>query len=88
MGFKVREIQGTPNPNAVKFLLDREISSTPVSFLRPEEGVAHPLASQLFSIKGVISVLLLGDFVTVNKKPEIDWTTITGKVEQILQKYE
>ena len=86
MGYVIREIQGTPNPNAVKFLLNREISSSTLSFLRPEEGVAHPLASQLFSIKGVISLLFLGDFVTVNKKPEIPWTAITGKVEEILQK--
>jgi hypothetical protein len=88
MGYSVREIEGTPNPNAVKFLLNREISSNPISFLRPEEGENHPLASQLFSIKGVISVLFLGDFVTINKKPEANWATITQKVEEILQKCE
>jgi len=88
MGFQVKEIQATPNPNAAKFVLDREISDRPVSFLQAAEGMEHPVASQLFSIKGITSVLLLGDFVTINKKAEIPWKTITAKVEEILQKCE
>jgi hypothetical protein len=88
MGFQVKEIQPTPNPNAAKFVLDREISDRPISFLQAAEGKDHPVASQLFSIKGVCSVLMLGDFVTINKKPEIPWKTITEKVEEILQKCE
>jgi hypothetical protein len=88
MGFVVKEIQPTPNPNAVKFVLDQEIADRPISFLTPEEGQDHPLAKQLFSIKGVTSVLLLGDFITINKQPQIAWKTITEKVEEILQKCE
>jgi hypothetical protein len=88
MGYLVREIQGTPNPNAVKFLLNREISDRPVSFLKPEDGADHPVASQIFEIKGVASILFLGDFVTINKKPEAAWKIITEKVEEILQKCE
>ncbi len=88
MGFLVKEIQATPNPNAVKLVLDREISDKPISFLRAEEGTKHPVASQIFSIKGVTSVLILGDFVTINKKPDVSWKTITEKVEEILQKCE
>jgi hypothetical protein len=88
MGFQVKEIQPTPNPNAAKFVLDREISERPISFLQATEGKDHPVASQLFSINGVTSVLMLGDFVTIKKKPEIPWKTITEKVEEILQKCE
>ena len=86
MGFEVKEIQATPNPNAVKFVLDGEITDRPVSFLNPEEGKGHPLASQLFSIGGVTSVLLLGDFVTINKRSDVKWESITGNVEEILKK--
>jgi hypothetical protein len=57
-----------------------------VSFLEPAEGADHPIASQLFSIQGVTSVLLLGDFVTVNKSPRAKWEHITPKVKEILQK--
>ena len=85
MPFTVKEIQPTPNPNAAKFVLDREISNAPVSFLNPEQGEAHPIASQLFKIKGVTSILILGDFVTVNKTPDGNWRQITPKVQEILE---
>ena len=85
MPFKVIDIQPTPNPNAAKFVLDRQITTEPVSFLNPQQGEAHPIASQLFEIKGVISILILGDFVTVNKTPDAQWKQITPKVREILQ---
>jgi hypothetical protein len=85
MPFIVKEIQPTPNPNAAKFVLDREITAAPVSFLNPEQGAAHPIASQLFGIKGVTSILILGDFVTVNKTPDAHWKQITPKVQEILE---
>lgn len=85
MGFVVKEIQPTPNPNATKFVLDRAISTHPISFLNPEEGKGDPVASKLFGIQGVASVLLLGDFVTVNKTADAKWSTITRKVEEILK---
>jgi hypothetical protein len=86
LGFDVKEIQPTPNPNAVKFLLDRPITERPTSFLKAESAAGHPLATRLFSITGVNSVLLLGDFVTINKSPEARWTDITAKVKQALSK--
>jgi hypothetical protein len=86
MGFNVTEIQLTPNPNALKFVLDREISDRPISFLTAAEGANHPLASQLFGITGVTSVLILGDFVTVNKEAGEKWEPITARVKEILQK--
>lgn len=84
MPFEIREIQATPNPNAMKFVLDREVSSQPMSFLTAEAAVDHPLASQLFSIHGVSSVLLLGDFITINKSSGAKWPDIKKTVKQML----
>ena len=84
MPFDVREIQPTPNPNAVKFVLDRPISDRPVSFLSAEQATGHPIAQQLFAIGGVTSVLLLGDFVTINKDASAAWPTIKRRVKQVL----
>jgi len=86
MGFIVKEIQPTPNPNAAKFVLDGEISDRPISFLNADQGSGHPVAAQLFSIEGVTSVLMLGDFVTVNKDLHVKWDGITPKVREILEK--
>ena len=85
MAFKVIDIQPTPNPNAAKFILDGEISAQPTSFFNADQAKDHPIACKLFAINGVASVLLLGDFVTVNKRPEIKWSALTDKVQSVLQ---
>jgi NFU1 iron-sulfur cluster scaffold homolog, mitochondrial len=84
MGFKVTEIQPTPNPNAVKFMLDKPISAQPTSFFNKDQAVDHPLAKKLFAIPGVSSLLLLGDFLTVNKTPDVPWKDIVKAVETVL----
>ncbi len=84
MGFQVTEVQDTPNPNAAKFVLDRQISDQPASFFNAEAAKDHPIASRLFEIPGVTSLLLLGDFVTVNKQPDAKWTAIKPKVRKVL----
>ena len=84
MPFDVTEIQPTPNPNAVKFMLDRPISDGSVSFLSPDEAHSHPIAQRLFAIPGVSSLLLLGDFVTVNKDAKAAWPQIKRRVQQVL----
>jgi hypothetical protein len=85
MRFTVRETQSTPNPNAAKFVLDRPVTDRPVSFLHAGDAAGHPLASRLFEIPGVCAVLLLGDFVTVNKTPDAKWPGIKSQVKRVLQ---
>ena len=82
---EVVEVQPTPNPNALKFVLNRPIVDRPTSFLHPEAANGHAIASRLFEVPGVASVLLLGDFVTVNKDPAIRWEQITDRVREILK---
>ena len=84
MGFKVVEIQPTPNPNAVKLVLDGEISDRPMSFFNAEAAKDHPLPTAIFAIEGVTSLLLLGDFITINKSPAARWTDITPKARAVL----
>jgi hypothetical protein len=86
MPFKVQEVQPTPNPNAAKFVLDRPIVEQPTSFFNAAAATGHPLAEQLFAIPGVSSLLLLGDFITVNKTPDAKWGEITPRVKAILSK--
>jgi hypothetical protein len=86
MGYEVKEVRPTPNPNAVKFVLDRPIAAQPTSFFNAESAQGHPVASQLFGVDGVTSVLLLGDFVTVNKRAEVQWLDVRRRVEEILNR--
>ena len=86
MSFRVLEIQPTPNPNAAKFVLDRPVSERPLSFFNAAAAEGYPLAQKLFGIRGVTSLLLLGDFITINKSPEAVWNDITAQAEAILGK--
>ena len=84
MGFKVIEIQPTPNPNAVKLVLDSSVSDAPMSFFNASAAKDFPLAMALFAIDGVSSLLLLGDFITINKSPSAQWADITPKARAVL----
>jgi NFU1 iron-sulfur cluster scaffold homolog, mitochondrial len=84
MGFKVVEIQSTPNPNAAKFVLDRSVTEQPMSFFNAEAAKDYPLAVELFAIDGVTSLLLLGDFITINKSPAADWADIKRRARAVL----
>lgn len=80
----VIEVQPTPNPNALKFVLDRPITDQPASYFSAEAAKDHDVARRLFAIEGVCSVLLLNDFVTVNKQPQAQWKSIRTKVRKLL----
>ena len=85
MGFRVIEIQPTPNPNALKFVLDRQVSQQPMSFFNAAAARDYPLAKRLFEIAGVRSLLLLGDFITINKSPDRAWDDITKQARAVLK---
>lgn len=84
MAMRVLEIQPTPNPNAAKFIVDRPVALQPTSFFNAESAAGHALAARLFEIPGVSSLLLLGDFVTVNKRPDAKWDAIKPRVKAVL----
>ena len=84
MPFRVLDTQPTPNPNALKFILDGPISNSPISFFSPDSAKGYPLAQTLFAVPGVTSLLFLGDFLTVNKSPAAKWKPITTAVIKAL----
>lgn len=84
MSFRVQEIQETPNPNARKYLLDRPIVDHPTSYFNAAAARGNGLAERIFAIPGVSSLLLLNDFITVNKTPEARWSEITPAVKDVL----
>lgn len=85
MPFKVTTYQPTPNPNAIKFVLDKLVSDRPRSFFNPEQAQADPLAAALFNIDGVTNLLINDNWITVNKAPNAHWPPIKGAVEQVLR---
>jgi hypothetical protein len=87
MGIRVTEIQPTPNPNALKFMLDQPVSKQPQSYFNAAAAGDNPVAKALFEIPGVATLLLLGDFITVNKRPDAKWPDIKAKVQSVLKSF-
>jgi hypothetical protein len=85
MPYRVTEFEPTPNPNAVKCWLDHPISDRPRSFLNAGMATADPIAAALFAQAGVTNVLFNGDWVTVNKPPSAEWSSVKAKVRQVLK---
>lgn len=74
---KIADIQETPNPNAVKFILKEPVSyGTSHSFKNAEEAENNPLAKSIFAVGNVVSVFYMDKMVTVEKTDESDWDEI------------
>ncbi len=74
---KIADIQETPNPNAVKFILKEPVSyGTSHSFKSPETAEDDQLAKAIFDIGDVVSVFYMDKMITVEKTDEADWDEI------------
>ena len=74
---KIADIQETPNPNAVKFILKEPVShGTSHSFKKPEDAAEDKLAGSLFDVGNVVSVFYMDKMVTVEKTDEAEWDEI------------
>ncbi len=71
---KIADIQETPNPNAVKFLLKEPVShGTSHSFKSAQDVGDNALAKSLFEISEVVSVFYMDKMITVEKTDEAEW---------------
>ncbi len=78
---KIADIEYTPNPNAVKFILKEPITSgASRSFQNAQSAQADPLASALFAVGNVTSVFYMDRFVTVNKEDDVSWEDLLKKL--------
>ena len=71
---KIADIQETPNPNAVKFILKEPVShGTSHSFKTAETADDDALAKSLFDIGDVVSVFYMDKMITVEKTDDVEW---------------
>lgn len=74
---KIADIQETPNPNAVKFILKEPVShGTSHSFKSGDDAAADAFAASIFEVGNVVSVFYMDKMVTVEKTDEAEWDEI------------
>ena len=74
---KIADIETTPNPNAMKFILREPLTwGVTRSYDNPEQAVGDPLASALFDIEYVTNVFYVDHWIAVTQNGRADWETL------------
>jgi Scaffold protein Nfu/NifU N terminal len=73
--------EGTPNPNAVKFTLDRPATEgRGLTFRDGSDPDAFPLGARIYALDGVTNVFATANFVSVTKDDDVDWDELVPAV--------
>ena len=76
----------TPNPNAYKFSTNRQLNPDPTrSYTRAGLARDDPVATKLFTLPGVVGVMILNDFCSVNQDGSVPWEELIPQVEGVLR---
>src|SRR4029434_4237151 len=71
---KISDIEETPNPNAVKFILREPVSNGVArQYGSADQAENNSLAKSLFDVGHVVSGLYMDKMITVEKDDEGDW---------------
>jgi hypothetical protein len=78
----------TPNPDAMKFALNRTVSDgRPETYTSVEQAFLSPLARAMLAVPGVAGVFLYKDFVTIRRAPGASWDEIALAVTEALNRH-
>ncbi len=76
------QVEGTPNPNAAKFVLERPVlGNAGRTYFDAGSAGGDALARRLFEVEGVRALFMVDNFITVTKAESAAWDEI---VEEIL----
>ncbi|HLW56272.1 MAG TPA: NifU family protein [Bacteriovoracaceae bacterium] len=81
-------IQPTPNPNALKFILDRDVKvEGKASFKTPLDCQDVPLAAALFDLRGVDQIHFFQNVITISKFSFEDWENLEPAVQTCIENF-
>lgn len=83
------QLEWTPNPSTLKYVLDRKLIPYGALSLtsREEAATKSPLAEKLMDVKGITAVMLGPNFVTVTKGAEGEWDDLNDGVMATLEAF-
>ena len=80
--------QPTPNPNALKFTLDRPATDKrSETFREGSDPADSPLGARIFALGGIVNVFLTADFVSVTKDDATSWDTLLPVVISAIEEH-
>ena len=85
MGLRIVRWEPTPNPSAMKAVIEAGAGGRPRSYLSASQAAEDPIASGLFAIEGVANVLIHESFITVGKAPGAAWGPIRRRATAVIE---
>lgn len=83
--YKVRSFQTTPNPNALKCVVEPSPAPRePRSYASAEQSGDDAVGRALFAIEGVTNLLIHDGWITVGKLAESEWKVLKPAIERAL----
>jgi Fe-S cluster biogenesis protein NfuA len=79
--------ESTPNPNAMKFVVNKKIVDDIFEFKSIEETLESPLAKSLFSFPLVKEVFFDFNFVSIIKKVEFNWEENVMEIREFIRTF-
>ena len=81
-------VQPTPNPNALKFILEKDVKAEgKVSFKTPQDCKEVPLAASLFDLRGVDQIHFFQNVITVSKFSFEDWDSLEPAIQTCIENF-
>ena len=77
----------TPNPNSLKFFPGKKVSLNGSHEILSKDESNNELVRNILSIDGVIGVFLTEEFLSVNKKEEINWEDLKHIIISFINDY-
>ena len=79
--------ESTPNPSVMKFVANKMLVDSVYEFKSIEDTSTAPIAAALFQFPFVKEIFLDTNYISINKKEEVEWETIVMKVREFIRAY-
>ena len=78
--------QTTPNPNAVKFILNKDVKADgKISFTDVDSCMHVPLAADILNLMNVVQVHLYENVLTVTQDGDTNWVELSPRVIAVIK---
>lgn len=79
--------QATPNPDSMKFIVDRSIASENLNFTSAESAGRSPLAVKILGFPWAAGVFIGPNFVTVTKQNWVEWEILADPLSDLIREH-
>ena len=81
------QTESTPNPNSLKFLPGKKVSNSGPYEITNKDDIQNELVRNILSINGIEGIFLGEDFISVNKRDDINWEEIKHIVISLINDF-